>query len=82
MKMERLLRDHPQFIEGERDGMSGIEVHLDLTSKEVQCQIIKGRHPSMVNKGICKEVVVTMGLNKITHHSKTVVLQGQAVVCR
>ncbi|CAK7336114.1 unnamed protein product [Dovyalis caffra] len=32
--------------------------------------IIKGRHPSTVNKDICKEALLTIDLNKITHHNK------------
>jgi hypothetical protein len=60
----------------EKGAVIQAEFHLDLTSLKVQFQIIKGRNPSIVSKGICKEVVVTTGLNKIVHHRKIMVLQG------
>ena len=56
--------------------MVRVEFHLDLTSKIVQFQIIKGCNPRIVSKDECQEVVVTTGLNKMVHHSKIMVLQG------
>ena len=73
--MEQSLRDQPQFNirEGEKVAVIQVEFHLDLTIMKVQFQIIKG-NPSIVSKGICKEVVVTTGLNKMVHHNKIMVL--------
>jgi hypothetical protein len=71
--------------------MGKVEFHQDLTSEKVQFQIITGCNPSIVSKGVCKEVVVqpsivskgvckevvvTTDLNKMVHHSKIMVLQG------